>query len=259
MTLIRAAILLSVVWVTTLVCEAQSAADTTAADRRALSTGARDALRQQDYKTAARLAGELADAATDDEDRLSAADTLLRCGDVRRATELFDQYIAAQPRSKPYLWQRGIALYFVGRYADGAQQFEVHRKVNPHDVENAAWHYLCVAKQDSAAKAKQLLLPAPSDPRPPMEEVLAMLNSGDIQAVKDRMASFSAADPDAKSAQFYGEFYLGLYADAQGDQAAAKKHLSAAAKHAPANYMGDIAKVYADHLNATEAAPVAIK
>jgi lipoprotein NlpI len=71
----------------------------------------------------------------------------------------------------PQLWQRGIALYYAGRYDDCRKQFEAHRTVNPDDVENAAWHYLCVARAESPARAKAALLPVGPDARVPMKQV----------------------------------------------------------------------------------------
>ncbi|WP_182867042.1 tetratricopeptide repeat protein [Stieleria mannarensis] len=224
-------------------CAAQSIAEN---QRWAIE--ARRALDQQDYKTASEAAGKIAEAPATDEFQRVAADTLLRCGESKRAIELFEQYLTQRPNDRPYLWQLGIAYYFDGRFKDGAKLFEVHRTVNPNDVENAAWHFLCVAKAESPEKAKQLLLPAPNDSRAPMEEVLQMLRSGDSGPVKQRMNSFAPGSAAARSANFYGHFYRGLYADALADTATAKKHLDIAAKHAPANYMGDIAKVYAAHL-----------
>ncbi len=118
------------------------------------------------------------------------------------------------------LWQRGIALYFIGDYKRAAKQFEEHRKVNPNDVENAAWHFLCVAKAESFAKARELILPAPNDRRVPLKEIHQMLKSGDTDAVK-RSMNRTPVDSNARAdAKFYGDFYLGLYADATGDREA---------------------------------------
>jgi lipoprotein NlpI len=58
----------------------------------------------------------------------------------------FDRVVEAAPSQAPYLWQRGIALYYAKRYIDCQRQFESHRTVNGADVENAAWHFLCVAR-----------------------------------------------------------------------------------------------------------------
>ena len=213
-----------------------------------IADDAQAALFNHDYKTALELAGKIADSSPNEKYTLVAADTMLRCGESKRAVKLFDEHIENRPADKPYLWQRGIALYFLGRYQAGAEQFEIHRKVNPNDVENAAWHFLCLAKKDSPESAKKLLLPAPNDSRAPMKEVLAMLASGDTDSVKKRMNSFADDKNREKSAKFYGNFYLGLYADALGDKKTAMNHMNAAAKDAPKNYMGDLARVYARHL-----------
>lgn len=179
-----------------------------------------------------------------------AGDVYLRSGKSKQAAELFDRYLKLEPDALAGLWQRGIALYFARKYKEGVEQFEVHRRVNPNDVENAAWHFLCVAKAESFKKAKSVVLPAPNDPRAPMEEVLQMLSTGDTDKVIRKMESFPANTPRRESADFYGNFYLGLYADAGGDRATAKRYLDLAAKDASFSYMGDVARVYAAYLSA---------
>ncbi len=177
-----------------------------------------------------------------------AADIYLRCGKAAWATRIFDRYVKAVPEEMPNLWQRGIALYFTGEYEAAAKQFEQHRTVNPNDVENAAWHFLCVAKAKSFDEAKKEVLAAPNDPRVPMEEILKMLSTGDTSIVNERVNKTVIDTPERAQAAFYGDFYLGLYADASGDEAKALELLDRAAKDAPRNYMGDIARVYATHL-----------
>ena len=56
--------------------------------------------------------------------------------------------------------------------------------------------------------ARRLVLPAPNDPRIPMEQVLAMLSSGDTGAVQRRMDGVPAGSLARKQAEFYGNFYL---------------------------------------------------
>jgi hypothetical protein len=140
-------------------------------------------------------------------------------------------------------------LYFARKYKAGVEQFEVHRRVNPNDVENAAWHFLCVAKAESFDKAKSVVLPAPNDPRAPMEEVLQMLSTGETDKVIKKMESFPTNTRGRESADFYGNFYLGLYADAAGDRATAKRYMDLSAKDASFSYMGDVARVYAAYLS----------
>jgi lipoprotein NlpI len=177
-----------------------------------------------------------------------AGDIYLRTGKVAAAVRTFDRYLEHEPEEMRGLWQRGIALYFIADYKRAAKQFEEHRKVNSNDVENAAWHFLCIAKADSFDKARQMVLPAPGDPRAPMEEVLQMLTTGNTAPINQRVNRLPVDSEARAGAAFYGDFYLGLYADAKGDRKKAHELLSRAAEDAPHHYMGDIARVYAKHL-----------
>ena len=141
----------------------------------------------------------------------------------------------------PELWQRGITLYYAGRFADCRAQFESHRTVNPNDVENAAWHFLCVARAESPAKAKAALLPVGPDARVPMRQVYDL-----FRGVLTPEAVLKAAGSQP-SAQFYAQLYLGLYFEALGDDRRALEHITAAAADrfaAAGGYMHMVAKVH---------------
>src|ERR1700752_5176006 len=88
-------------------------------------------------------------------------------GRIAQSVAVFDRVAKLVPDYAPQLWQRGIALYYAGRFKECRAQFESHRTVNPNDVENAAWHFLCVARSASAAEAKRALLPVWRDDRAP--------------------------------------------------------------------------------------------
>jgi lipoprotein NlpI len=230
---------------------AQQAAGTSAPDTStgALRAQSLAALQAGDTEAAIRIADDMVRLYPKDPTSLQrGADIYLRAGKCQTAVEVFDQYLQLQPDQMPYLWQRGIALYFAGDFKEGARQFEAHREVNPEDVENAAWHFLCVAKAESFTKARQMVLPAPNDPRVPMKEVLQMLTSGDSDAVRRKVESLPVGSPPRADAEFYGDLYLGLYADAEGDLEQARRWISRAAEQAPRHYMGDVARVYAKHL-----------
>ena len=89
-------------------------------------------------------------------------------GRIEESVAGFDQVARARPDAAPQFWQRGIALYYAGRYDDCRRQFEDHRVVNPNDVENAAWHFLCVARGESPEAALEALLPVGRDRRRPL-------------------------------------------------------------------------------------------
>ena len=180
---------------------------------------------------------------------LALADAYLRRGDVKQAVEHFDRVVAMEPAIEPQLWQRGIALYFAGRYEDGRRQFETHRTVNPNDVENAAWHYLCTAKASDAQRARQSLMKIVGDPRPPMTEIMQYLRGGPRSAIAERVAGLAENPAAQASAQFYADLYLGLAADAAGDRGAAEQAIRRAAQTPATHYMADVARVYAQWLD----------
>ena len=162
-------------------------------------------------------------------------------GRIDDAAAGFDQVAELLPQQAPHLWQRGIALYYAERYADCIEQFESHRTVNPNDVENAVWHYLCVARAESPAAAEAALLPVGPDSRVPMREVYQMF-SGDLAP-----AEVMTAAGDSLSGRFYAHLYLGLYFEALGraDEALEQIEMAADDRYARAGgYMHMVARVH---------------
>ena len=166
-------------------------------------------------------------------------------GRVESSVDGFDQVARIRPDAAPQFWQRGIALYYVGRYTDCRRQFESHRLVNPNDVENAAWHYLCVAREESPEAARTALLPVGPDPRAPMGAIYEMF-SGRITP-QDVLSA--ARGPRAL---FYAHLYRGLYHEAHGRIEAAREEIFLAAdpRFASAGgYMHGVAVVHRDRLS----------
>jgi outer membrane protein assembly factor BamB len=144
-------------------------------------------------------------------------------GRIAEAVAGFDALAKARPDIAPELWQRGIALYYAGRYRDCRLQFEDHRKVNPNDVENAAWHFLCVARAESPQRARAALLPVGPDARVPMRQIYDMFRG---TTTPEQML---AAGGRSAGGQFYANLYAGLYYEAIGDARRARQHITAAA------------------------------
>ena len=163
-----------------------------------------------------------------------------RGGRIADSVKGFDQVARLVPNYAPQLWQRGIALYYAGRYQDCRAQFESHRTVNPNDVENAAWHFLCVARAESPEKARAALLPVGSDARVPMAQVYRMFR-GEFAP-----EGLLAAAGNSVEAQFYAHLYLGLYFEALGKKQEAREHITAAAsdRYQVGGYMHDVARVH---------------
>jgi tetratricopeptide (TPR) repeat protein len=169
-------------------------------------------------------------------------------GRFAESAAAFDSLAKAVPDQAPYLWQRGIALYYyAGRYDDCRRQFESHRAVNPDDVENAAWHFLCVARAESPAKAQAALLPVGPDARVPMREVYQMFRG---TLTPEQVLAAAGARPEAL---FYGHLYLGLYFEALGMKDRALQHITIAAgnRFEPhGDYMHMVARVHLRSLSA---------
>src|SRR6202051_3677601 len=94
-----------------------------------------------------------------------------RMAHIPQSVDDFDRAIQLDPAQAPYLWQRGISLYYAGRYDDGRKQFELHQTVNGNDVENAAWRDLCMARAKGVKAAREALMPIDQDGRGPVEQV----------------------------------------------------------------------------------------
>ena len=167
-------------------------------------------------------------------------------GQPKEAVADFDKYLELEPEQKPHHWQRGIALYYLGRFADGVRQFELHRTVNPDDVENATWHFLCMARAKDKDAARAALIPIKGDDRVPMMK-LHEFYAGKATA-DDVLAAAKEGDPPAARLNrhlFYAHLYLGLYYEATGDLPKAKEHLTLAAeKYVVPDYMHGVAKAH---------------
>ena len=162
----------------------------------------------------------------------------------KESVAAFDKLIALAPEVKPQLWQRGLSLYYAGDYRAGREQFEVHQTVNPADVENAAWHFLCVARSAGVDAARKALIPIEGDSRIPMKEVHDLFaGRGSPEAVLQ--AAESGEGEALRNHRCYAHLYLGLYYEALGDAAKAKTHLVKAARdYAMDHYMGRCAQVH---------------
>ena len=153
----------------------------------------------------------------------------------------FDTVARLVPAYAPHLWQRGVALYQVGRYEECRRQFESHRTVNPNDVENAAWHFLCVARAESPEQARAALLPVGPDRRVLMRQIYEMFR-GTLSPYGVLIAAGTIP-----SGQFYAHLYLGLYFEAFGDEDRAREHIevAAAARYAAlGGYTHAVARVH---------------
>ncbi|KAH7542997.1 hypothetical protein FEM48_Zijuj02G0135200 [Ziziphus jujuba var. spinosa] len=154
---------------------------------------------------------------------------LFRQGDVSGSLAEFDKAIELDPRQKAYLWQRGLSLYYLDRFEEGAEQFRLDVAQNPNDTEESIWCFLCEAQLYGVDEARQRFLEAKlillvlvgRDSRPVMRKAYNMFkDGGDPEKVHDHLR-FPVLAAEFSSGQanecFYSSLYAGLYYESQAD------------------------------------------
>jgi lipoprotein NlpI len=166
----------------------------------------------------------------------------------------FDKVIELRPERKASHWQRGISCYYAGQYAEGRRQFEGYQNFDSNDVENALWCFMCTARAEGLAKARQTLLKIGDDRRVPMRQVYDLFK-GELKP-DDVLAAARAGAPTRLNAQlFYANLYVGIYYDLRSDRKKALTYLQRATDdHRIGHYMWDVARVQRDLLQKTGSA-----
>lgn len=214
---------------------------------------ARDLLRQanrqlndEEYRQAAALAEQAVEASPDSARvRQAAAELLFLAGNPGDSLAHFDRAIELAPEVAAHNWQRGIALCCCERFDEGAEQFKSHHDVNPDDVENSAWYFLCIAKTQDVEQARETVIPSRGDSRQPMMSVLEMLQ-GELRPAKvlEAAEAKTTAGPTRDRAKFFADLYVGLYYDSLGDSQKAIEYLRRSQSHGTSGYMTRAAAVY---------------
>ena len=80
---------------------------------------------------------------------------LFKRGRVDESILDFDRVIALNPAQRPYMWQRGLSLYYLERHEEAVEQFAIDVAVNPNDTEETIWHFLCNVRRPRPPGAVQ--------------------------------------------------------------------------------------------------------
>ncbi|KAJ0976301.1 hypothetical protein J5N97_018266 [Dioscorea zingiberensis] len=168
---------------------------------------------------------------------------LFRQGDVSGSLVEFDRAIELDERQKAYLWQRGLSLYYLDRFEEGAEQFRLDVAQNPNDTEESIWCFLCEAQLYGVEEARRRFLEVGRDPRPVMREAYNLFKDGGDPEKLVSMFLRARADE-----YFYASLYAGLYHEAQNNTDAAKLNIIAACQSPYGSrsddYMASLAKVH---------------
>ncbi|KAH7434707.1 hypothetical protein KP509_06G031400 [Ceratopteris richardii] len=119
---------------------------------------------------------------------------LLVQGNVEASLTMFENALLSDPRQKPYLWQRGLSLYYANRFAEGAVQFREDVAVNPNDTEESIWCFICEARVQGVENARKQFLEVGQDRRPVMQKAYKLFKDGGLYHEAEGNAE------DAKSA-----------------------------------------------------------
>jgi|SRR4051794_29572282 len=164
---------------------------------------------------------------------------------IKESLADFDRSDELVPQQKAHNWQRGIACYYADKFEEGKKQFELHLTVNPNDVENAVWHYLCVARFKGLDQAKKSLIAIRNDARVPMMQVHALFAGKATPEQVLEAAEAKASPAKLRDQLFFAHLYLGLYFEAAGDMERSRTHiLKATDEFSMDHYMGDVARVH---------------
>ena len=158
----------------------------------------------------------------------------------------FERVVTLQPQRRPYHWQLGISYYYTGQFKEGMELFESHQTVNSSDVENAVWHFLCVAKGVGLEAAKKRLLPIPNDTRVPMMQIYALFGGkGTEEEVIERAHEGRVLGGGRARQIFYAHLYLGIYHEILGNDEKSYQYIKKAAQQYKENdYMGQVARAH---------------
>jgi lipoprotein NlpI len=173
-----------------------------------------------------------------------------KLGHVVASLADFDRFLELRPEARAAHWKRGISCYYAGRFDEGRKQFEAGRQVYKDDVENAVWHFLCVARLSDIDKARASLLKIGHDQRVPLMEAYALCagrSKPDEVLAAARTGKPAAAELNERL--FYAHLYLGLYDDVRGERKQALDHLTRAVEdHKLDHYMWDVARLHRELL-----------
>ena len=149
---------------------------------------------------------------------------LFRELNLAASLEVFDSLYAAHQQLRPQLWQRGLALFYANRFAEGAAQFRLDAEsYNTADAEEAIWACLCESRLEGglpAARARMLAVG--QDPRPVLRATLRVFRG---EAGVEELAQAGAASAHDR---FYSVLYEGLLLEAQGDAPASARAIAQA-------------------------------
>lgn len=157
------------------------------------------------------------------QDMIEAATLQFKAGKISDSIQTYNEVVKRRPNFKPYLWQRGLALYLNDQYEECDEQFRIDVTVNPADTEEAIWNYMCRAAE--FGKPTVIMQLNGKDSRPFMR--LAYDVFAGEKNWKELSDLGDLAGRDSLS-YFYSRLYLSLYFHANGETDSSLKYIKEA-------------------------------
>ncbi|MGE3315127.1 MAG: hypothetical protein AB7O26_08410 [Planctomycetaceae bacterium] len=181
------------------------------AKKHPLSNDVRQRIRNEAEQTIRKATARIEKDATDLDAYSQRGDASFFLGKFREAVADYDRMTELNSELKSSHWRRGIALFYAGRYEDGAKQFEAYHSFDDVDRENGIWRYLCQRKAFGQKKAREGLLKYKKDDREPFPDVYRLF-AGDItgEEILKRIEAAKVSDDEREKRRFYAELYIGL-------------------------------------------------
>ncbi|MEZ6064490.1 MAG: hypothetical protein R3B90_02005 [Planctomycetaceae bacterium] len=184
-------------------------------------------------------------------------------GDFEQAFADYDKMSQLDPKLVPFNWRRGLALHYLARHKEAAEQFAKYYEFDQSDRENGIWRYYSQLKELGEEQARAALLNYEKPDRPPLPEVYKLC-AGEVEPAVI-VAMISADDLTGaafEQRQFYGQLYLGMHYVVHDEFAKARPHLEQAvasewaqsAGYGP-NYMWHVARLQLGLLSKQPAEP----
>ena len=182
-------------------------------------------------------------------------DAHLFLGQFPQAVADYEKMIAIDPSLDAPHWRLGIAYHFTQQWEKSSKQFAKYHAYDGHDRENGIWKFLADAHAHGLATARQEMLEYTEfdrEPFPAIYDLLAGRMTGEL---------FQAHLDDKKvagdrHAQFYGQYYRGLFEELNGRHDKALASVRAAVGLFPAGeatsggpgYMWQCARLHLEQL-----------
>ncbi|ODA29304.1 hypothetical protein [Planctopirus hydrillae] len=181
-------------------------------------------LHESEQKKYAQLAESYLMALKDQPDNpvlwLQAGDARFFAGDSAGALAAYDECLRISPARYASFWQRGLVLHSLGKWKDGALQFEAyHEQISQSDRENGLWQFLCNREQFDEKTAIQKRIRYEKTDRQPFPLVYRYYEGEvTLEQVKEQFAKASLSKNEQQSTDFYLPLYVALLMDARGQK-----------------------------------------